>query len=230
MPTTVFSVALGGSNTGNGGTSWRNFVTVTGGSLGQVQVSFLSGTGGLGFKTDHCSIAVKGSATAPNVQSTPTELLFTTDPAGGSGGHGFNATGVSQTVVSDWLTFSFLSSDTLAVIVDINSSSSGDMGIVTGSPAGVVSTWFNTAATYNQATVTGGTTLVGDDLSVLLIQTQVGVIDAGGVNIMRVQPPGWRWHHKPRDFSGWEPRRRVLRPRRSLILPDRSLKIPRKAA
>ena len=54
--------------------------------------------------------------------------------------------------------------------------------------------------------------------------------DGRGMNIMRVQPPGWRWHHKPRDFSGWEPRRRVLRPRRSLILPDRSLKIPRKAA
>lgn len=165
MPTTVFSAALNSNNGGNGGLSFRDFVTVTSGGLGQVRVTFQAGSSGLGLQADHASIALQGNGTPPNVQLTPTELLF-------SGVSGFNLPGANQTIVSDWLTFAFAITDTLAITFDINGASNGACEIITGAPTGVVEAYFSNTPSYNQANFTAGGSLAGTDFSVALIETQ----------------------------------------------------------
>lgn len=167
MPTTVFTTALGSNINGIQGFSLRTFATVTAGGLGQVRVTFKAGPGGV--TVDHCSIAVIGGATAPNVAATPTELLF-------SGGSGFTI-GANASITSDWLTFSFAISDTLGVVLDLNAAGGGDVAeTTTGGGSGVLTPFYKGAtASYNQATVSGfsgGT--AGTDFGVLLIETQAG--------------------------------------------------------
>ena len=146
-PTTVYSTSLGTNNSGNAGYSFRKAIAPSAGGS-QVRVTFMAASSGANFKTDHCAIAVKGSATLPSTQAAPTELLF-------SGAAGFNIA-PGNTIVSDWLTFPFSVSDILVVVMDFAASGGGDTSY---NGSGSNSTYYKAAtASYNTASVSGFTT------------------------------------------------------------------------
>jgi hypothetical protein len=164
VSTTIYSIALTDTTTlaNVPGYSLRERVSPTGASQGQVRVSFKSGPNGL--VVDHASIAVVGGATFPNVQNTPTELLF-------SGGHGFTL-GPNTAITSDWVNFSSLSTDTLAIIADIHSSGTAvDVACNTSAPYALA--YHSAAASYNLATVSSYT-IGGTYGFASLIETQPG--------------------------------------------------------
>lgn len=145
--TTVYSDSLPSNNTGNAGYSFRKAITPAAGGS-NVRITFKAASSGANFKTDHCSIAVKGSATLPDTQAIPTELLF-------GGLAGFNIA-PGNTIASDWLSFSFTGSDILVVVMDFASSGGGDCGY---NSSGSNSTYYKAAtASYNTASVSGYTT------------------------------------------------------------------------
>src|SRR5271154_1407530 len=121
MPTTVFTEPSGSASQGgaNAGFTFRTFMAPSSGGLGQVRCTFYSGSSG-NLQVNNAAIAVKGMATAPTVSVAPTELLF-------SGGSGFTIA-ASSSIVSDWLTFSFLSTDLLCVITDMATTVQGYSG------------------------------------------------------------------------------------------------------
>lgn len=143
----VYSDSLPSNNAGNSGYSFRKAITPSAGGS-NVRVTFKAASSGANFKTDHCSIAVKGSSTLPSTDATPTELLF-------SGASGFNIS-PGNTIVSDWLSFSFTGSDILVVVMDFAASGGGDCGY---NSSGSNSTYYKAAtASYNTASVSGYTT------------------------------------------------------------------------
>ena len=147
MTTNVFSaLPVAGDNTGWANYSLRQFMNVSTGGLGQVAVTFASGASS-GLKINNASIAVLGTATAPNTQATPTPLTF-------GGLSGYTIAGASQTVQSDFVTFSFLSTDQLCVVIDFGSTTSATDGVA--APTNFVEAYDKaSSATYNQATVSG---------------------------------------------------------------------------
>lgn len=146
-PVTVYSDALSSNNAGNSGYSFRKAISPSAGGA-EVRVTFKAASSGANFKTDHCSIALKGSATLPDTQAAPTELLF-------SGVAGFNIA-PGNTIVSDWLSLSFTGSDILVVVMDFAASGGGDCAY---NSSGSNSTYYKAAtASYNQATVAAFTT------------------------------------------------------------------------
>ena len=161
MPTTVFSATLSSNSSDVNGRSIRQFITPSSNGLGQVRATFKNA----GLNTlivDHASIALLGSATAPNTQNIPTELLF-------GGVSGFTITS-GTSLTSDWLNFSFLSSDELCVILDIHAQSS--FLRQAASQTGFVQEYFKAAsASYNLATVTGYSN-DATDRGILSIETQ----------------------------------------------------------
>lgn len=166
----IFSQTLSNHNTGNQSVATRQVIpTLSGASLGQVRVTFQAGTSA-GLKATHCSIAVVGAATIPNTTLTPTELLF-------SGVSGFNLATSGQ-ITSDWVNFSCLSTDTLIVCIDEDSSGNGDggdgalQGTVTGAQ------WWAkpSSSSYNQATVSGF--------------SQIGTLNLYVVNLIETQASG----------------------------------------
>lgn len=142
----AYSNALGTNNSGNHGYSFRKAITLSAGGA-QVRVTFMAASSGGNFKTDHCSIALKGTATLPSTELTPSELLF-------SGVSGFDIT-PGNTIVSDWLTLTTTAA-IVVVVMDFNSTpGSGDTSYGSGSN----STYYKAAtASYNTASVSGYTT------------------------------------------------------------------------
>lgn len=146
-PTTVYSNALGSNNSGNQGYSFRKAITLSGGGT-QIRVTFMAASSGGHFKTDHCSIALKGTATLPSTELTPSELLF-------SGVSGFDIT-PGNTIVSDWLTLTTTAA-IVVVVMDFNSVAGNGDTSYNGS--GSNSTYFKSVdASYNTASVSGYTT------------------------------------------------------------------------
>lgn len=158
MPTTIFTDALPNAVGGFGGLSIRNELPITGGSLGQVRVTFASAAGA-NLITDHCSIGVSAQNGTGSSTATPIELTFT-------GASGFNI-GPSSTIVSDWVTLAFAITDLLIVDLDTNASNGG---IVYDT---VDTNYRNTGASYNVQTVAGFSSNP-QVVCVALIETQSG--------------------------------------------------------
>lgn len=139
----------------------------SGSGLGQLRFTFQSGNN-IGLFVNNCSVALVGTATAPNCQLTPTEILF-------SGASGFSITGSSPTASapSDWLTFAFNNAtDTLLIDLDI---SGATQGIQIANVGANFNSWDKSAAAdYNNATVSGYSNFASFDFGVLLIETQSG--------------------------------------------------------
>ena len=116
-PTAIFtSVGLGHSDSGFGGGSVRNKITISSGSLGRVRATFKAGTGA-NLVIAHAAIGIFSSGTTVTT-ATPLELLF-------SGVSGCTIP-TSTTLTSDYVTLAFTGSDKLVVIIDITSGSIAD--------------------------------------------------------------------------------------------------------
>jgi hypothetical protein len=211
VPTTIFTDTLN-ANEGNwNGFSHRQFVPLTGASLGQVRVTFVASNATSGFQLDHASIAIRGSATKPNTQNVPTELLF-------AGVSGFTLT-VSQTIVSDWLTFSALSTDILAIVMDYHAASC--LVRIDAAPSAGTNVWYKAAsASYNLASVSGFTDYGTRLEAVTLIETQAGAggglkfnsdLDGLGASGGFFRDPLAGRRAKPHRI-GWRSHKGILRP------------------
>lgn len=155
---TIFTQVLSNSNTGNASTSFRQQVTITAASLGQVRCTFQAGQTSPGWSTANCSIGV--AATAPNTAATPIELLF-------SGVSGFSIA-ANATITSDWANLSALITDTLVVVMD--TSANGTIEIATGVTG--ANTFFKGGASFNASSVSGYSQIASDVFGVNLIETQ----------------------------------------------------------
>ncbi|MGE0056242.1 MAG: hypothetical protein AB7S74_18765 [Hyphomicrobium sp.] len=135
------------------GTSANNFqnycIRTVAGSLSgggdEVRVRFIA-SASQGLFVDNASIGVLGGATAPNCTTNPpVELKF-------GGASGFTV-GAGGSIVSDWASLPFLSTDTLIVTADHGATASGhkEGSLNSGSVS-----WFRAAYNgYNLATVSG---------------------------------------------------------------------------
>lgn len=118
MATNVFSKTPATDNA-----NWANYEfrqhckVLLAGSLGQVRVTFQSGSQGL--RITQASIGL--AATAPNISGAPTQLFF--------GGNAGFTIGANTTITSDWVNLSFLSTDTLIVHGTFASSGVGQSAI-----------------------------------------------------------------------------------------------------
>lgn len=152
---TLLAITNTTDGAGNAGLSFRESYGSLSGSADQIRVTFEASTANGAFQVDHCSIAVIGGSTYPNVDSTnpstgvtqPVELLF-------SGASGFNIA-QSGTLASDWMNLKLRATDTIAVIFDHNSISGG----AHRRTAALSYNAFSKAASasYNVASVTGYT-------------------------------------------------------------------------
>jgi hypothetical protein len=156
--TTIYSASAPGANAGNTGFSFRVPYAISAASLGQVRVTFQASSAAV-FSCGHCSVGV--AATSPNTVATPVELTFT-------GSSGFSISN-SGTIVSDWVNLSALITDHLTVVVDCTSS---DQPIT--SDATVTLYQKSATTSYNQATVTGFSSVGTFTNGVILIETQAG--------------------------------------------------------
>ena len=166
--TTIFTQTLTNNDSGNNGLSFRTCIPITGDSLGQVRVTFQSGSAN--WVVAHAAIGVSVTAVGVGCQqttATPVELTF-------SGGSGFNL-GSSSNLTSDWVNLSFTGSAILVVITDITS---GNEELATG-VTGVTSFLNVSGSTYNQANPAGysGSGTSGFVPGFNLVQTQAA---AGG--------------------------------------------------
>jgi len=146
----VYFNALGtqGGGTPAGGLSLREFVTVSGPSLGYIRLLLISGVAGLTLTT--ASISVQGGATQPNVTLRPTQLFFND----GSPGITF---GANQSIFTDWALFDFANGDSLGGHFDFpQSGQNAQIGVT---PTGPDRLWVAGPPVqpidYTQATVTG---------------------------------------------------------------------------
>lgn len=168
--TTIFTDTLvPQTDGGNAGFSFRDVLTITGASLGQVRVTLILGGGGPAINLDHVAIGIS-TGTSSNTTATPVELTF----SGASGITGNALT--STTYVSDWVNLSgFTSSDKLVVITDFNATNGGgnyatDQSNANGTLYGLA------GASYNNATPTPSFGPVANYSMVALVETQA----AGG--------------------------------------------------
>lgn len=147
-PSTVFTFSQSTNGGAVTGFSVRQPAAVTGGG-NQLRATFAASTVAA-LATDHVSVGIQSSTSA--VTTTPTytfpgiaEILF-------SGASGFSIAS-SATIVSDWTTFTFTSSNVLIVIMDISASVSA------GRQTNGGGLYFKAAAaTYNQAAPAGFST------------------------------------------------------------------------
>lgn len=162
--------------TGLAGYSFRSQHVLTGASLGQVRVTFLTNDGQGTVHANNCSIGVVGASTAPNCDTNPpVELTF------GGGSHGFSIPNNSP-IVSDWVNLAALSTDKLLVIMDLNADTAGSP--YCDESTGAVAQGWNSgtaAASYTNPTVTGYTSQGNVSYTATLIETQA----AAGAPIIR---------------------------------------------
>lgn len=134
--------ALNGADSGNNGFSFRNESTNITISGSRVRVTFTSASNST-WVTSHCSIAKCNSATPPNSDLTPIELLF-------SGASGFSIAQATS-ITSDPLNFPINVGDNLIVVMDTTTGNEEFSTTNTNS-----NNWTKAATTsYNQATVSG---------------------------------------------------------------------------
>lgn len=145
----------------NGGTDRIEFLGLSGGGT-QVRVTLQAGSS-TAMQLDHVSIAVLGSATFPNTQAVPTELLF-----GGVSGVSIAA---GASIISDWANLTFASTDTLVLVLDQTAGGPGGFEYNSGT-TNANAQYKVSAASYDQATVSGFTALPGWDISVTSIEAQ----------------------------------------------------------
>lgn len=163
--TTVWtpSAVLNTDDTNDGSISFRvNCKTISSGAA-QVRVTFRPNSAA-SFQVDHASIAKVNSATAPNCDATPVELLF-------SGVSGFTAS-AGVDVVSDWLTFSTSTSDNLMVVMDVHSTNGNPKARLDGTETNCDSYHKAASTSFNLATVSGFTAHAGFDWAIALIEVQ----------------------------------------------------------
>lgn len=177
MPTTLLdeTTGLGGGFSFNSiaGHAFRVFIAgaaFSGPSLGQLRFTLLSGNN-VGLFVNNASVALLGSATAPNCQLTPTEIKW-----GGASGVGVTASSSTPTAASDWMNFAFNNStDTMMIDLDI---SGATQGIQIANVGSNFNSWDKSAAAdYLSSSVSGYSNFASFDFGVLLIETQAG---AGG--------------------------------------------------
>jgi hypothetical protein len=176
MTTTIFTHTFTNQNPGNNGGSDRIAVPLSGPSLGQIRVTFQAGTAA-GLNADHVGIALQGTATLPATQFAPVELKFSGTNAGATGAGGSAQSGfllpVGASIVSDFLTFSALSTDTLVFTLDEHATGSGCGAFdtaVTGCEL-----YFKVGTGFTDQTGTGYSIIGTNDLyAVAMVETQAG--------------------------------------------------------
>lgn len=108
----------------------------------QVRVTFAA-SGSASTVIDNASVGIRDGSTG-NTTATPVELLF-------SGASGVTIT-AGNSIVSDWASLSFLSSDDLIVVIDYGSSGGADLFTNSRSPG----SYFKLSAdSYNVASPAG---------------------------------------------------------------------------
>jgi hypothetical protein len=148
------------TDTGVGaGWSFKNDITVTGGSLGQVRVTFkgLPATGT--WVVAHAGIGIITPGNAPK-SGTVSELLF-------SGISGFTLAH-DATITSDWLTFSFTGSDHLMVSMENTSGNASN----SASNSNITAFFQNATGVWNDGTNAGFSSSTNTNYGINLIETQ----------------------------------------------------------
>jgi hypothetical protein len=129
MTITIFTHTFTNQNLGNAGGSERVAVPLSGPSLGQIRVTFQSGTA-FGLNADHVGIALQGTATLPATQFAPVESTFSGTNAGVTGIGGTAQSGfllpANTSITSDWINLSALATDVLVITIDEHATGSGD--------------------------------------------------------------------------------------------------------
>jgi hypothetical protein len=166
------SAALNVDGAGFQGFSVRQetLAITTGGS--RLRVSFVAGVSA-GTTTLHCSIAKCNSATPPNVDAPPIELLF-------GGQKGF-VLGPSQSITSDFVNLATTAGDNLMVIMDVDGVTSNLRSNVAVSNA---EAWTKTATqSYNQQNVAGFTAVPSTVYAVTEIDASVPTVNSVAMSI-----------------------------------------------
>lgn len=158
------------TDSGNGGFSFRDVLTITGGAQTQIRVTLILGGGGTALDVDHVAIGIS-TGTNSNTTATPTEVTF------GGGGHGISANPATSTAyVSDWVNFAgFTSSDKLVVIVDFNATT-GNGNYATDQANSNAIAYGISGASYTATTPTTAIGPFANYSMVALVETQA----AGG--------------------------------------------------
>lgn len=169
MPGIFAPSTLLNTDDNNASTSFRSICSLTGGSNGQIRVTWLASST-VSLSTSHCSLGIwTGSGNNGNTILTPVELLFN------NGVSGFIGLGVGQTITSDFVNFNCGSSDKLVIITDVGAP--GGNRFSTGNSN--IDTWFKSGATsFDQAAPTGFTLLSGIDYMISAIETNAPAVNA----------------------------------------------------
>jgi hypothetical protein len=139
--------------------------TLLSGTLGQVRVTLANLVDSNNLLATNVSIGV--ASTAPTIGSSFGSATFKELTFGG-GSHGCTlVNSVPQS--SDWVNFSFLSTDTLMVTIDVSGSSLAGVGFSPSPTNG--STWYQSGAFYNNNTGAGWT-LTANTYEMVSIETQ----------------------------------------------------------
>jgi hypothetical protein len=160
---------LSGDNTTPASVSWRIGVAVGFASQNQVRVTLKAGAGAAlgvsGIVCDHVAIGVISSGTATT--ATPVELKF-----GGLSGCKIDT--ANAAVTSDWAALSFLSTDTLCVILDQGSAEGFDASQNGTATVGAFGNNYlsNPGASYNQSAPAGFSNLGAFGIAVASIETK----------------------------------------------------------
>lgn len=157
LPIPIFGPTLiGGDGVATGLASVRNLTDPINGGTTQIRVTFLSSSIS-GSACQNASIGIS-NAGSPNTVAAPIELLF-------GGAHGFNAIGrPGALIVSDPLNFSIPDGAQAVVVCDRPAGTATFSYIATpfahsGGNTGAPGAWIGAGqSTYNQASITGGTT------------------------------------------------------------------------
>lgn len=164
MATTIFTPSTNlASNDSNVNTTFRNIITLTGGSTGVVRATFAAATNA-GLVGLHCSVGIStGDLINGSTIATPVELTF-------SGGSGFTITS-GQTITSDFVNLNFTSSDSLVIIIDVgnpggNLFSSGETNCNLA--------FLGSATSWNVSSPTGFAHVSGVDYMVSSVETGTG--------------------------------------------------------
>lgn len=179
MPTTIYTGVLTQSTPGYAGTTCRSEVPITGGSLGQVRVTF-SSPGLESLTLTHASIGISLQNATGSTTAVPVELTF-------AGLSGFDIPFGGTLITSDWVNLpGFTAADLLIVVEDV---AAGGTGFISYEPQ--FSEYEQAAtASYNVATVSGYTN-GGATVGVVLIETQAaGGAAADGAKPKRLFTPG----------------------------------------
>lgn len=169
--TTIYTAPTLGNSASVSGWSWRQEITTSGNSLGQIQITYSSSGAGT---WDHQSYCISTGASS-NCTAAPVEVTFPascgTNCTGGAGGHGFSCS-TNCVATSNFISFATSGTDVI-VITDENSVATESEAYATG--ASGVNRWYQGAtASWNQQSPAGFTSLSGTVLGVTTIVTQSG--------------------------------------------------------